>query len=573
MRPSARLVALVSLAAAGACTQDAVSPRADGSAGLWLSAFTNPPTVSRPLDAMPEMAAYVRDVVIPEGSWPRELSDEELVASTAQSEGLVHIGLRPPSAAPTRLSGVVPGMDRASALELREELQRQGVEIVQTFRNSAAVVGRIDPRVAPTIRRLAFVNYVAPDGRGRVGQSPPPQEIGWQVTQVGAPWVWANLSDFGQWATVTLLDTGIDSVHRWNGSLDGPENVFVDCLYVPSVASTCYQGANVHGSHVAGIASARNNDYGIVGIAWSPANFATVRVCRDDGVCTDAALASGLDWTISNGYSRQIVNISLQFCASNPTVASLIAQSAGSGNLLVSIAGNTDYDCSGNPAVGATGVTYPGRYPQVLTVSGTLPNDVFADPGVTPTCSRGSRYGNEVDLSAPFWSKSMVANGQWAVFCGTSMAAPVVTAVAAMVWSRYTSMTASQVQGRLEAFAVDPGPTGWDNRFGHGRVSAFNALYVPPPPPPALTVSISGPSTVRPDDVCTWVGGVSGGTPPYTLEWLVNGSLAQQGGEYFAWSSSSSFSITVNAWDSGSLAGGNSVSINVDPNAGQCNIQ
>jgi subtilisin family serine protease len=467
-------------------------------------------------------------------------------------------------------------MDRATAVALRHQLELQGVEITQTFRNSTAIVGRVSPSLARALRRLPYVNYVAPEGSGSGGQGPPPQDTGWQARKVGADWVWYNLGDAGQWTTITILDSGIDSVHRTNDQLDGPQSVFVDCLYVPSAANTCYQGNYVHGSHVAGIAAARNNAFGIIGIAWNPGNLATVRICRDDGVCPFAALAGGLDWTISNGYSRQIVNISIQACLNNPTVASLVAQSASAGNLLVSIAGNTDFDCSGVPEIGANGVTYPGRYPQVLTVSGTLPDDAFAMPGAAHpegTCSMGSRFGPEVDVSAPFWAKSMVSGGNWAIFCGTSMAAPVVTAVAAMIWSRNLSMTAAQVRSLLEASAADLGSPGFDPYFGHGRVSAYNALYVPPPPPPSLSVSISGPTEVLPNTSCSWFGSAAGGTPPYSLEWLVNGHLEQQGGEYFSWSSDWDFTITLNARDANNVAGANALGVGVSSSASPCSIQ
>ena len=69
---------------------------------------------------------------------------------------------------------------------------------------------------------------------------------------------------------------------------------------------------------------------------------------------------------------------------------------------------------------------------------------------------------------------------------GTSMATPIVTGVAALLWGNEPQLTAAQVRQRLETAAVDLPPAGRDNSFGSGRINAFATLRpaAPPPPPP-----------------------------------------------------------------------------------------
>ena len=61
---------------------------------------------------------------------------------------------------------------------------------------------------------------------------------------------------------------------------------------------------------------------------------------------------------------------------------------------------------------------------------------------------------------------------------GTSMAAPHVTGVAALVWSHFPTMSAAQIWKALTDSALDLGPSGRDDSFGHGFVQAKAAIDV-----------------------------------------------------------------------------------------------
>jgi subtilisin family serine protease len=371
---------------------------------------------------------------------------------------------------------------------------------------------------------------------------------------------------------VTILDTGVDSVHVYDYDGDGPAGLTFDCYYDLLVASTCFQGPNdfnVHGSRVAGIISARDNVSGILGIAYDPARFVSIRVCRDNGECPGLAIADALDWTAwsaANGYSHQVVNMSIQKCEGSEALSEMIARSAAAGNLLIAAAGNTDFPNCPNPV--GMGVTFPARYPEVMAVSGTLYNDNFAEPG-NNECPNGSRYGPEVELSAPFWAQSMSRNGGWGTSCGTSFSAPVVSGVAALLWTQNPSWTASMVRNRLRSTARDLPPTGFDNKFGYGRVSAFDALYLPPPP--VFGVTISGPDQVLPYAACLFSANPANGVEPYSYAWTADGTPVGSDSPFYRHpAGTNGFELGITVTDGEGRVANNIFSVSVSYSAPEC---
>jgi hypothetical protein len=83
----------------------------------------------------------------------------------------------------------------------------------------------------------------------------------------------------------------------------------------------------------------------------------------------------------------------------------------------------------------------------------------------------------------------------WAFYTGTSMAAPHVTGIAALVLAKNPGMTGAQLRARLTSTAVDMGPPGFDTRYGYGRVDAYNAITGTQGPPMKIYVSAIDAST------------------------------------------------------------------------------
>lgn len=536
----------------------------------------------------PEMLEVLPDVRIADGPDPRpELTDDELVAEVALAEGRVMIGFRPPGAPRTRETGVVPGMTRVAAIAARALVEARGGEITLSFRHSSAVAANIPPALAPELRRLPVVDYVEASFPGYLSQATPPQDTTWGVKKIRAHTVWSDLggqSNRGHAAFVTILDSGLDSIHRWNFNGDGPQNLGIRCYYIQSVTGpNCY--GEGHGAHIAGIIAARNNAYGVIGIAHEPFATESIKVCKD-GQCLPESIAAGLDWVLNNSQQRRIVNMSIGLCNGSTLLASKVSAAASAGVLLIGSAGNTNV-CSGT-----SGVLYPARYAQVVAVSGTLENDEFAheptsgphgppNPGageeeecppigcdMQVSCDAGSRYGSHVEIAAPFWAHSMWRHGQYRPECGTSMSAAMVSGAAALVWTRNPSWTAQQVRDRLNSTAISYSPA---THFGSGRVDALNAVYVPPaPPPPPLNVQIYGPTAVKPGATCEW-SATANGVPPLNYAWKVNGSsVGFNSPAYTHTAGSSTFDLSVVITDAASGSGSASTRVSVSWEAPDC---
>lgn len=435
-----------------------------------------------------------------------EANDAALIAAVEATKGLVFIGLKPVDAARTSQTGIIPAMTKSQVLEAHRTIEAAGAMIRRSFVSIPAVLAELAPEAAVELRKLPTVNYVEPAESGTIAVAYlPQQDTSWGVFKVRAPQAWHD--NRGHGATITILDTGVDLQHVTSG--DGPVRLYADCL--TAGFPSCFDD-NGHGSHVAGIAAARDDGQGYIGIMHYEGpigpSLASVKVCDSGGYCPAGSVVGGLDWTATNGRPRQIVNMSFSQPHST-TLAAVVAASYNAGNLLVAAAGNNS-----DKAL----VNYPAQYSQVIAVSGTLPSDAAAGwitcPNEYSPYQTRSNFGPEVELSAPFYATSMWLNGTYQTHCGTSMAAPVVSGTAALVWTKYPSWTNSQVRARLQSTAKDLGTTGRDPYFGYGRVDAGAAVGISIP-----SVTISGPTWITSAGNYTWTANPSGGVGGYTYEW------------------------------------------------------
>jgi hypothetical protein len=209
-----------------------------------------------------------------------------------------------------------------------------------------------------------------------------------------------------------------------------------------------------HGTHVAGIVAAkRNNAVGISGIA--PAQILSVRVLNGDGVGFQDDVADGITWAVNNG--AKIVNLSLGGPADS-VLQTAVQNAWNNGVILVAASGNN----------GTNSISYPAAYPEVIAVG-----------ALTEANSRAaySNYGAGLALVAPGSNiLSALPDSEYGFLSGTSMAAPHVTGVAALLLAHRSSLTNSQVRDILQSSADDLGASGRDDFFGYGRVNAFTAL-------------------------------------------------------------------------------------------------
>lgn len=253
----------------------------------------------------------------------------------------------------------------------------------------------------------------------------PEQTIPWGVEAIGAPGAW--LRTRGEGVRVAVIDTGIDLEHP-----DLKPNIAGGFNAVNPAAQP--QDDNGHGTHVAGVIAALDNRAGVVGVAPKASLYA-VKALDAYGMGYLSDLIEGLDWCIRNGID--VVNMSLGTLEENQSFHEAISRAHEAGIILVAAAGNE--------GEGRDTVTYPARYPETIAVSA-----IDANNRMPPFASRGPR----VDVLAPgVGVYSTWPARRYRSLDGTSMAAPHVSAVAAMVKATHQGMTPVQVKNHIKASA------------------------------------------------------------------------------------------------------------------------
>jgi len=210
-----------------------------------------------------------------------------------------------------------------------------------------------------------------------------------------------------------------------------------------------------HGTHVAGIAAAAtNNGVGIAGVSWG-ARLMTLKTLDHEGNGWYSDVAAAVIYAADNGGG--IINLSLGGSQASDTLCAAVEYAHGRGSLVVAAAGNSG---------GA--VLYPAACPGALAVAATD----SADQRVST-----SNQGPEVDIAAPGVGIYSTWHGPDGYYTqsGTSMAAPHVSGVAALVWSRWPALGPDEITRQLTRTAIDIEATGFDWYTGWGRVDAARA--------------------------------------------------------------------------------------------------
>jgi len=282
---------------------------------------------------------------------------------------------------------------------------------------------------------------------------PPAQVLPWGIDKIDAEKVWATTS--GDLVKVAIIDTGIDTKHP-----DLQANIKGGASTVSYTGS--YNDDNGHGTHVAGIAAALENAFGVIGVGPQIDLYA-VKVLdrRGSGYLSD--VIEGLDWAVTN--HMQVVNMSLGTSSDVQSFREAVLKVNSAGIVQVAAAGN-----SGGPVI------YPAAYSEVIAVSATDQTNMIAS---------WSSRGPEVDLAAPGVNiYSTYKSSTYQTLSGTSMASPHVAGAVALVLTQVAKCDLSgdgvcspfEVQQRLEATAFELGDPGKDNLYGAGLVDVEKAI-------------------------------------------------------------------------------------------------
>ncbi|MEH2422089.1 MAG: S8 family peptidase [Nostoc sp.] len=266
----------------------------------------------------------------------------------------------------------------------------------------------------------------------------------WGADLVKAPEVWAH-GYTGKGVVVAVVDTGVDYNHEdlkdniWtnpkeiagNGK-DDDGNGYADDIHGWNFVDNTNNvlDDNGHGTHVSGTIAGENNNYGVTGIAYD-AKIMPVKVLDESGSGSFDSISKGIRYAVDNG--ANVINLSLGGPSSNSTLESAIDYASSKGVIVVMAAGNdggpspeypASYAYKSGIAVGA--VDRNNNMPDFSNRSGTKEIAYVTAPGV------------KVYSSVP--------NNKYATYSGTSMAAPHVAGIVALMLSANPNLTDAQVR-------------------------------------------------------------------------------------------------------------------------------
>ena len=307
----------------------------------------------------------------------------------------------------------------------------------------AAAVDLSNEEIA-ALKASGMVRYVEPDYPVTALGPAMPENI----VQINADKVQAA-NTTGTGVRVAVIDTGIDYTHPdLAGIYSGGFNVLSN--------TTDPMDDNGHGTHCAGILAATGSKNGIYGTAPGVSLYA-VKVLSNTGKGQVSDVIEGLFWAKNN--SIQVASLSLGAGEDSQAMHDAVDEASAGGVLIIAAAGNNGVASgSGNT------MTYPAKYNGVLSVAAVNKYNHRAS---------WSSTGSELGVSAPGVNiRSTVPGASYATESGTSMAAPHVAGVAALVWSAHPNWTAQQVRDQITGTAT---PLGNASLYGAGLVNATAA--------------------------------------------------------------------------------------------------
>ncbi|QFS48021.1 S8 family peptidase [Nostoc sphaeroides] len=266
----------------------------------------------------------------------------------------------------------------------------------------------------------------------------------WGADLVKAPEVWAQ-GYTGKGVVVAVVDTGVDYNHEdlknniWTNTkeiagngIDDDGNGYIDDNYGWNFSDKNNNTLdnNGHGTHVSGTIAGENNNYGVTGIAYN-AKIMPVKVLDSSGAGSYSSISKGIRYAVDNG--ANVINLSLGGTSSNRTLESAINYASSKGVIVVMAAGNN----------GDSSPAYPARY---ASKSGIAVGAVDKNNNLADFSNRSGT--NEISyVTAPGVEVySSVPNNQYATYSGTSMAAPHVAGIVALMLSANPNLTDAQVR-------------------------------------------------------------------------------------------------------------------------------
>jgi subtilisin family serine protease len=276
---------------------------------------------------------------------------------------------------------------------------------------------------------------------------------------------WSRAPGRGKGVVVAVIDSGIDLGHpEFEGRVSKTGVNIIDPLKFP-------QDDHGHGTHCAGIiGAAADNGEGVAGVAPG-VTFVPVKIFNSRGQGGASGVAKGIVNAMTFG--PKVMSMSIGIYQWSPVLEEALQYALDRDCVLVASAGNQNKENDPQYAP-----HLPSTYPGVIEVASSNGDNVR---------SKYSNFGKTVSVIAPgetilsTWPRAGLgptAPKGYTTASGTSMAAPFVAGVAALIRGEHPSLKRDEVRRRIEAGARDLGEPGFDPYHGHGLIDAGRALSI-----------------------------------------------------------------------------------------------
>lgn len=311
--------------------------------------------------------------------------------------------------------------------------------------------------------------------------------------------VWGN-EDYGNTAgegtVVAVIDTGVDYNHEdlqdniWTNSAevsgttgaDDDNNGYVDDVHGINLIdpNETPMDDHGHGTHVAGIIAMENNNVGGVGIAYK-SKIMPIKAGGSDGTFYSSDIAKGIEYAYKNG--ADVINMSFGSYAHSALIENAL-QDAFNSCVLVAAAGNDRIPTKDCPLGGQN--MYPASYSYVIGVMAYDENNKFAS---FSNWDYAPNANAEYEVVAPGVNiYSTLPNGRYVTWNGTSMAAPMVSAEAAILRSSLkdkSTYSSRYIMGQLVGATEDKITyynEGIKKTYNYSKLSLTDSLTNKPKP-------------------------------------------------------------------------------------------